>query len=163
MLNISGIKEKNSKPFSSTKNWELGLNTKQFLYDLGGLRYYQNKIGFLRKVIVINFYFLILILRFFERWLKWTRDKNYLSSWGNIRLHRDTWGLSGSVSVCQGLVRAARGYFKAVRSMMCHFVYEFVGKEPHFVSKTSQPPGIIQKWFFIQEVCMDLSFKFVCL
>ena len=32
-------------------------------------------------------------------------------------------------------------------------------KEPHFVSQTSQPPGIVKKWFYIQNVRMYLSFK----
>ena len=144
MYNIQGVPKKNSQfmfclIYQESKNKITNrffplkieihaqiLNTEPFLCDLRGLRYKQNKIGFLRKVIVINFYFLILILRFFERWLKWTRKKNYLSSWGNLMLHRVTWGLSGSVSVCQGLVRAARSHFKAVRSIMCNFVYEFM-------------------------------------
>ena len=49
-----------------------------------------------------------------------------MSSWGNLRLLRDTWGLSGSVSVCQGSVRAARGHFKAVRTIMCQYDYAFM-------------------------------------
>ena len=32
-------------------------------------------------------------------------------------------------------------------------------KKNHFVSQTSQPPQIVQKWFCIQNVRMDLSFK----
>ena len=49
-----------------------------------------------------------------------------LSSWDNLRLLRDTWELSGSVSVCQGSVRAARGQFKAVRTIICQYDYAFM-------------------------------------
>ena len=128
LLNISGIKEQNYKPFFSTENWDPCAN---FEYRTIYMRFKGAEIltkqnWIFEKGNCNKLLFLILILRFFERWLKWTRKKNYLSSWGNLMLHRVTWGLSGSVSVCQGLVRAARGHFKAVRSIMCHFVYELM-------------------------------------
>ena len=49
-----------------------------------------------------------------------------MSSWVKLRLLRDTWEMSGSVSVCQWLVRAARGHFKAVRTIMCQYDYAFM-------------------------------------
>ena len=121
-------KNKITNRFFSTENWDPCAN---FEYRTIYMRFKGAEIltkqnWIFEKGNCNKLLFLILILRFFERWLKWTRKKNYLSSCGNLMLHRVTWGLSGSVSVCQGLVRAARGHFKAVRSIMCHFVYEFM-------------------------------------
>ena len=31
--------------------------------------------------------------------------------------------------------------------------------EPHFVLQISQPPGFAQQWFYIYDLCMDLSFQ----
>ena len=31
--------------------------------------------------------------------------------------------------------------------------------EPHFVLQISQPPGFTQKWFYIHDLYMDLSFQ----
>ena len=37
-------------------------------------------------------------------------------------------------------------------------IMNFCVEEPHFVSQISQPPGMRQKWFCIQNLRMDLSF-----
>ena len=36
---------------------------------------------------------------------------------------------------------------------------QFMCLKPDFVSQTSQPPGMAQKWFCIQNLQIDLSFK----
>ena len=98
LLNISGTKEQNYKPFSFTENWNQCANFeyRTIFVRFKGAEILTKQNWIFRKVIVIIFYFLIWILKYFERWLKSTWIKNYLSGWGNLTLLRDTLGLSVS-------------------------------------------------------------------
>ena len=75
-------------------------------------------------------------------------------------------GFSGTLGIFQvqsGSIRGCSGQLEVILRLsgLLHvsIIMNFCVEEPHFVSQISQPPGIGQKWFCIQNFCTDLSFK----
>ena len=63
----------------------------------------------------------------------------------------------GAIRARLGQVCGAWPKFCGFKASMRQYKYELI--EPHFVLRISRPPSIVQKWFCIQNVRMDLSFQ----
>ena len=135
-------------------------NSKPFLCDFRGPRYLQNKIEFLTKAIVINSTFSYFHL---SGILKDDKNENKLK---HIYPVGTTYVILEYFGGCQCQSGASQRSFcqfgvSTVLSgpLQTSIKLNLSVSEPNIVSSISRPPKIVQKWFCIQNLRIDLSFQ----